>query len=52
MTRTTRQWALGLLILTVLSAGIAGCGENNNAEAPGKHDTAEIKQQRKEKKGD
>jgi len=51
MTRTTRQWALGLLLLTVISAGIAGCG-GNNTEPPGKHDTAEMKQQRQAKKGD
>lgn len=51
MSRTNKQLVLSLLALIVITGGIVGCADRNT-EAPGKHDSAEVKAKRQDKKGD
>ena len=50
MSRSYRFYLLGLLALTIMMVGLAGC--KSDTEAPGKNDKADIKGKREDKKGD
>ena len=52
MAQRYRYLILGLLALVVFAGGLAGCSDNSAGEPPGKHDTPELKERRKDKKGD
>jgi hypothetical protein len=42
----------GVVVVSLAAFGLAGCGNNNDTEPPGKHDTPDTKLQRRDKKGD
>ena len=51
MRQIYRRWLICILLTSMMAGTIVGCADNNS-EPAGKHDNADMKGKRQDKKGD